>query len=100
MNIKIIEPSVLLVIRGRGLSDEQIKGMSADELFDEFCNSLGLTDKFGVDDYGATLRFAMSNLERAEKHQTPVCSNCGTTENLSEHGWHGYRCTSPDCVPY
>ena len=28
------------------------------------------------------------------------CCVCGTTENLHDDGWYGYRCNSDDCVPF
>jgi hypothetical protein len=30
----------------------------------------------------------------------PKCCVCGTTENLTKDGWHGYRCASADCVMF
>lgn len=30
----------------------------------------------------------------------PACCVCGSTENLHEDGWYGYRCDSVDCICY
>lgn len=48
----------------------------------------------------ATLRNQIKRAEEPKPQAVPKCCVCGTTENLHEDGWYGYRCNSVDCICY
>ena len=39
-------------------------------------------------------------LENIPKPEQKSCCVCGSTENLFDDGWYGYRCRSDDCITF
>lgn len=60
MRITDIDPDVYDALQGRDISDERIEKMTANEIFDEFCEWEGLVD------WGPALRGILDRLRAAE----------------------------------
>lgn len=60
MDIKDVPSEIVKSVKSRGFNDHQISAMTADQMFDEYCNWHGLIK------WGPTLRYVLDSLRDSE----------------------------------